>query len=295
MDQLRAMRTFAEVAGRGGFAAAARALGIAPSVVTRLVAELEAALGARLLHRSTRQVALTPVGQRYLPRVQAILREVDDAAALAAHGQQALQGRVRLVAPALFAALQLMPRLGRLRAMHPQIVVDLAAGHGLDGADAAHDISLVVCGEGGLGGDFIAHRLASAQLRMCAAPAYLRRHGRPRHPRELAGHALLASAWPHLPRPLALHHATTRLGGGQKRRQSAGRMVDRKTGRNHEVTSLHGGLDRPIGRAGRAGRLRRRGWRRRAAGYHPSRGSLLGLDGRPPMGQRNDHGGTRER
>jgi DNA-binding transcriptional LysR family regulator len=123
MDQLRAMRTFAEVAGRGGFAAAARALGIAPSVVTRLVAELEAALGARLFHRNTRQVALTAVGQRYLPRVQAILREVDDA-----------------------AALQLMPRLGRLRAMHPQIVVDLAAGHGLDGADAAHDISLVVCG-----------------------------------------------------------------------------------------------------------------------------------------------------
>jgi DNA-binding transcriptional LysR family regulator len=210
MDQLRAMRTFAEVAGRGGFAPAARALGIAPSVVTRLVAELEASLGARLFHRSTRQVVLTPVGQRYLPLVQAILREVDEAAALATHGQHALQGRVRLVAPALFAALQVMPRLGRLRALHPQIVVDLAVGHCVDGANAEHDISLVVCGEGGLDGDFVAHRLARSQVLLCAAPAWLRQHGHPGHPRELERHAMLAPAWPHLPRPLpAWRHAAS--------------------------------------------------------------------------------------
>lgn len=208
MDQLRAMRTFAEVAERGGFAAAARALGLAPPVVTRLVAELEGSLGARLLHRSTRQVALTPVGERYLPRVRAILRGVDEAVAVVSEDQGALQGRVRLVAPALFAARQLVPRLARLQALHPRIALDVSVGPGLSEADAGHDISLVVCAEGGLTGDFIAHRLASAQMLLCAAPAYLRERGQPRHPGELAGHALLMSAWPHLPRLLALQHAT---------------------------------------------------------------------------------------
>ncbi|MFN6997613.1 MAG: LysR family transcriptional regulator, partial [Aquincola tertiaricarbonis] len=89
MDQLRAMRTFVEVAERGAFAAAARALDLDPSAVTRQVAELEGLLGARLLVRSTRRVALTPIGQAYLQRVRTILREVDEAAALASHGQQA--------------------------------------------------------------------------------------------------------------------------------------------------------------------------------------------------------------
>src|SRR3990167_4139814 len=83
MDQLLAMRTFAEVAGCGGFAAAARALDLAPSVVTRRVAELEGQLGARLLTRSTRRVALTPIGEHYLRRVQSILHDVAEAAAVA--------------------------------------------------------------------------------------------------------------------------------------------------------------------------------------------------------------------
>jgi DNA-binding transcriptional LysR family regulator len=207
MDQLRAMRTFAEVAERGGFAAAARAMNLAPSIVTRRVAELEGQLGARLLARSTRRVALTPIGQRYLQRVQGILRDLDDAASVVSQGQRELRGRVRLIAPPLFAARQLVPRLARMQMLHPGIAIELSAGAALDGVHETHDISLVVRA-GRLDGSFVAHRLAHAQVLLCAAPGYLRQRGRPQHPRELANHALLSDAVAPLPRDVVLTHAS---------------------------------------------------------------------------------------
>jgi DNA-binding transcriptional LysR family regulator len=206
MDQLRAMRTFAEVAERGGFASAARALDLAPSAVTRQVAELEGQLGARLLTRTTRRVALTPIGQRYLQRVQAILHDLDDAAAVASQGQHELRGRVRLIAPPLFATRQLMPRLTRLQALHPGMAIDLTADGPVDSVDEAHDISLVVRADA-LDGDFVAHRLAHSQMLLCAAPAYLRQRGRPQHPHELANHAMLLAETARLPNRFELTHA----------------------------------------------------------------------------------------
>lgn len=205
MDQLRAMRTFAEVAGRGGFAAAARALNVAPPVVTRLVAELEQQLGVRLLNRTTRRVALTPIGQRYLQRVQGILRDVDNAAAAVSGEQSELRGRVRLAAPPMFAARQLMPRLARLHALHPEIAVDLTASGPVDTPLADQDISLVVRA-GGLDGDFIAHRLASSAVLLCAAPTYLRHRGPPQHPHDLAQHALLIASMARMPRRFPMTH-----------------------------------------------------------------------------------------
>lgn len=207
MDQLRAMRIFAEVAERGGFAAAARALNLAPSVVTRAVAELENLLGARLLTRTTRRVAMTTIGQHYLERVQGILQNVDDAAAVVSQGQRDPRGLVRLIAPPLFAARQLIPRLARLQARHPGIAVDLTAGGPMDGVHERHDISLIVRADG-LDGDFVAHRLAHSQVLLCAAPGYLRQRGRPQHPSELASHALLLTAPARMPHSFALTHPT---------------------------------------------------------------------------------------
>lgn len=205
MDQLRAMRTFAQVAARGGFAAAARALDLAPSVVTRLVAELEEQLGARLLTRTTRRVALTPIGQRYLARVQAILSDVDEAAAVVSQGQHTLRGRVRVTAPPLFASRQLLPRLARLHARHPEIEVDLSTSGPVDTLHEGSDISIVARVDA-LDGDFIAHRLARSQVLLCAAPAYLRHRGPPQHPDELARHALLVASLARMPRSFMLTH-----------------------------------------------------------------------------------------
>lgn len=207
MDQLRAMRTFLEVARRGGFAAAARALETAPSVVTRQVAELEVQLGVRLLNRTTRRVALTSIGQRYLQRAEGILRELDDTAAWVSQGQRELRGRVRLLVPPLLAVRELVPRLHRLQALHPGIDVDLDAEGSDDLAGGPHDLAVVVR-DSRLDGDFVAHALARSRVLLCAAPAYLRQHGRPDHPRDLARHALLAATMPGLPRCLRLVHAS---------------------------------------------------------------------------------------
>jgi hypothetical protein len=83
MDQLRALRVFDQVVAGGSFAAAARSLDLTPPVVTRLLAELEAHLGVRLLNRTTRRVALTPAGEAYLEAARRVLADLDDADALA--------------------------------------------------------------------------------------------------------------------------------------------------------------------------------------------------------------------
>jgi DNA-binding transcriptional LysR family regulator len=205
MDQLRAMRTFAAVAEHRGFAAAARALDLAPSVVTRQVAELEAHLGARLLTRSTRRVTLTPIGQRYLARVQGIVHEVQAAEAAVYEGQRLLRGVVRLVAPPLFACRQLLPVLARLHLSHPQIGVDIDADGDLSAPSDGHDISIVESANA-LDGDFVAYRLVESPVLLCAAPSYLRQQGQPLHPHMLAQHRLLLSA--QTGAGLALTHAS---------------------------------------------------------------------------------------
>ena len=87
MNELHAMRTFANVVDNGSFANASRAMDVAPAVVTRLVADLEHHLGARLLTRTTRRLALTDIGTQYLERVRVILQTVDEARALARQAQ----------------------------------------------------------------------------------------------------------------------------------------------------------------------------------------------------------------
>lgn len=207
MDPLRTMRTFAAVAELGGFAAAARELDLAPSVVTRHVAALEDRLGARLLTRTTRRVTITPIGQLYLGRVQAILRDVDEAEAAVAQGQHSPTGRVRLIAPPMFARRQLMPLLAALHARHAGVAVELTASGPVDTVSDAHDISIVVRA-GALDGDFVAHDLAASQVLLCAAPGYLGRHGQPRHPAELAQHALMLAPLTGVPRAVTMTHVS---------------------------------------------------------------------------------------
>lgn len=213
MDQLRAMRTFATVVERGSFAAAARALDLAPAVVTRLIAELEGELGARLMTRTTRRLALTRIGESYLERVRAILREVDEAAALVRDSQGRPRGTVRVIAPPTFATCQLLPRLPRLHALHPELSVEVTASGPVETVDEAHDISLVVRHDT-LDGDFVAHRLARSRVVLVAAPEHLRRHGVPQHPRELKSHPLLLPV-PRMQRGVRFRRTGTEDGDGE--------------------------------------------------------------------------------
>lgn len=187
MDQLKAMKVFARVADEGGFARAARALDMAPPVVTRIVAELENHLGARLLNRSTRSIALTEVGEQYLDKVRTILVDIDESEALASAGTKMPRGHLRLLCPPAVAVHQLAKHLSRFQADYPEVTLEIASPGPVDTVDEAYDISIFARRDPP-DGDFVARRLARAEVVVCASPEYLDRRGRPQHPSELQAH-----------------------------------------------------------------------------------------------------------
>jgi len=184
------MRVFARVVEEGGFAKAARALDAAPPVVTRLVAELESHLGARLLNRTTRSIALTEVGEAYLEKVRSILIDIEEAEALASEATTEPRGHVRILCPPAVAVHQLAKHLPHFRDAHPHVTVEIAAPGPVETLDEAYDLTIISV-RGGLQGDFVARRLARSEVVACASPEYLDRRGRPTHPSELAGHDAL--------------------------------------------------------------------------------------------------------
>ena len=191
MDQLRAMRVFCRVIEEGGFARAAHALDIAPAVATRLVSELEEHLGARLIHRTTRRLALTDIGESYLERVRAILAEVDDAEALAGAAAAEPRGLLRVMTPPGFAVHQLAKLLPRFRALYPRVGLELTVQGMVETPDENHDLTILLVGKSAIDGSFVARRLARSEVVLCATPEYLDRRGRPSHPGELASHETL--------------------------------------------------------------------------------------------------------
>lgn len=187
MDQLRAMRVFARVIDEGSFAAAARALDLAPAVVTRVVAELEEHLGARLMNRTTRRIALTEAGADYLERLRLILADLEDADAQAGADTLEPRGTVRLRVPPAVSVHQLAKHLPRFHAQYPQLTLEIDAFGPVETVNESYDLS-IVWSRLPLEGDFIARRLARTETILCASPEYLDRRGRPQHPTDLAGH-----------------------------------------------------------------------------------------------------------
>lgn len=190
MDQLRAMRTFVRVIDEGSFAGAARAMDMAPAVVTRVVAELEAHLGTRLINRTTRRLALTEIGEQYLERVRAILHDVEDTEALASSAHSEPRGAVRLRVPPSFAVHQVVKHLPRFHALYPQVTVEISAFGAVESVEEGHDLTILWSRQLH-DGEFVARRLARTEVILCAAPEYLDRHGRPKHPLELSKHQAL--------------------------------------------------------------------------------------------------------
>ncbi|WIT13001.1 LysR family transcriptional regulator [Paucibacter sediminis] len=187
MDQLKALRVFVRVIDDGSFAGAARSLDLAPAVVTRLVAELEEHLGARLINRTTRRLALTEVGEAYLERARRILAEVEEAEALASASTNEPRGHLRVLVPPAIAVHQLAKHLARFHQQYPHITLELHSPGPVDTLDEAFDIT-ILSSRHPLEGDYVARRLARTEVIMCAAPEYLESHGRPQHPRDLKGH-----------------------------------------------------------------------------------------------------------
>ncbi|WP_395703842.1 LysR substrate-binding domain-containing protein [Aquabacterium sp.] len=204
MDQFKAMRAFARVIDEGGFAAAARALDVAPAVVTRLVADLESHLGARLLNRTTRRIALTEVGEAYLERARRILGEVEEAEALASAATTEPRGHLRVLVPPALAVHQLAKHLPRFHKQFPQVTVELHSPGPVDTMDESFDLTLL-SKRVPLDGDFVARRLARTEVILCASPEYLERHGRPQHPDDLHRHDTLLPPISDLHRGITFH------------------------------------------------------------------------------------------
>lgn len=194
MDQLRCLRVFNQVVSQGSFAGAARALDLAPAVVTRCVAELEAHLGARLLNRTTRRLALTEVGETYLEGARQVLAQLDANDALAGAAVREPAGTLRVLCPPAFAVHQLAPVLPQFSARYPRIALELSLPGPLDAADDAFDVSVLSLGSQALQGAFVARPLALSTFVLCASPDYLRRCGTPQRPEDLAQHTGVAPA-----------------------------------------------------------------------------------------------------
>jgi DNA-binding transcriptional LysR family regulator len=191
MDHLRCLRVFTQVIADGSFAKAARTLDLAPAVVTRSIADLEEHLGARLVNRSTRSLALTDIGEAYLESAQRVLAELDDADALAGASTAEPSGVLRVLCPPAFAIHQLAHHLPRFRKLYPRIVFEIATPGPVDAADDSFDVSILSIGQQPLHGEFVARPLATSTFILCAASGYLDQHGHPQTPDELQQHTSL--------------------------------------------------------------------------------------------------------
>lgn len=191
MDRLQTLRVFQRVVDEGSFAAAARALDLSPAVVTRLVASLEAHLGARLLQRTTRRVSLTEAGQAYLERIRPILQDLDDADAMVSTLTMEPTGLLRVQTVPALATHVLGPMLAGFRSAYPRIRLLIHVDNQLDPPIEDFDVTLL-----GVRDDFdaqvVARRLISGtEAILVASPAYLAQRGMPAHPRDLVHHDCL--------------------------------------------------------------------------------------------------------
>lgn len=195
MDKLRAMQAFVQIVDAGSLTGAARALRSSLPATVRLLASLESHLKLRLINRTTRRLALTDEGRAYLDRCRAILAEIDEAEVAVTNRRSEPSGMLTITAPVLFGQLHVAPATTRFVQRYPQVhcrlyfddrIVNLLERSFDVGVRIGHleDSSLV------------AQRVTTMRRVVAASPAWLRRHGVPKHPRELARANCLCYASP---------------------------------------------------------------------------------------------------
>ncbi len=190
MENLSAMIVFARVVEAKSFSTAARQLGMSKSTVSKHVSRLEDRLGARLLNRTTRRLSPTEVGLAFYERCARIAIEVEEAEAAAMRLQSSPRGTLKVNAPMSFAMLHIAPAIPKFVARHHELSVDMTMNDRVvDLIDEGFDLAVRI---GDLpDSSLIARRLAPNRRVVCAAPAYLARHGTPRAPAELGAHNCL--------------------------------------------------------------------------------------------------------
>jgi DNA-binding transcriptional LysR family regulator len=181
------MEIFACVVDEGGFSAAARALNLTPSAVSKLVTRLEDRLGVRLFNRTTRQLHLTAEGEAFYQTSRAIVQEIEEAEAAISRTKAELRGTLRVISMVAFGNYQIVPIISEFLERNPQLEVDLVLTDGkMDVIEAGADVGIL---HGGLpDSSMIVHRLVEDRRMVVGSPAYVERHGVPETPEELLDH-----------------------------------------------------------------------------------------------------------
>ena len=180
METLQNMRAFVRVVEAGTFTAAAESLDSTTGSISRAVSELEARLRTRLLNRSTRRLALTPVGERYLKRCIQILADVASAEEEAGGAHESPAGALRMHSFASIGQQYVLPAISRYRALFPEVTVELTLSQRMpDLFEGSSDVSLITAAALA-NSDLVSHHLGSIYSILCASPGYVHTHGAPR-------------------------------------------------------------------------------------------------------------------
>jgi DNA-binding transcriptional LysR family regulator len=191
MDRFQEMRVFSAVVDAGSFVAAADSLDISKAAVSRYVAELEARLGVRLLHRTTRRLSLTEEGEVFHARCKELLADVEEAEAEVSERSGEAIGVLKVSAPVSFGLLHLAPLWAQFMAAHPRLTLDLTLSDRIvDLVDEGFDVAVRIARLPS--SSLVSRRLSSTRLVLCASAQYLRKHGTPKEPADLDAHTVLA-------------------------------------------------------------------------------------------------------
>jgi DNA-binding transcriptional LysR family regulator len=190
MDLVDGLRVFVASVETGSFSGAAGRLQLSPKLASKYMAELEARLGTRLLHRTTRKLGLTAAGERLMAQVPDWLDQLDEMTGSLREGRQGLSGTLRVSAPVTYGELLIGPLLHGFRAAHPDLTIDLRLSDrfvdlAAEGIDLAIRIGRLDTSA------LMARKLGEIRLMLVASPGYLARYGTPARLADLTGHACI--------------------------------------------------------------------------------------------------------
>ncbi|OWW22498.1 LysR family transcriptional regulator [Noviherbaspirillum denitrificans] len=194
MDKFQEMQAFVAVVDNGSFVRAADALNTSKAAISRQVADLEQRLGIRLLHRTTRKLSMTDEGQLFYTRCSELLNGLQEAEAELNLRSGEPSGHLRISAPVTFGVAHLAPLWGRFLHLHPKISMEVSlSDRTVDLVEDGFDLAVRIARAPHP--SFIARRLASTSMVLCASPGYLKRHGAPAQPQDIASHNVISYSY----------------------------------------------------------------------------------------------------
>jgi DNA-binding transcriptional LysR family regulator len=199
MDRFAGIGAFVAVVEAGSFVRAADRLRASTSTLSRLISELELHLGARLLNRTTRKLSLTESGQAFYERAVQLLADLEEAEALAGSSATAPRGLLRITCSHAMAVQRIAAAVAGFAAQYPELRFEVSVSDRIvDLVEEGFDLAIRI---GQAGSDqLVARKLGVVRMLVCAAPKYLKAHGTPRTPGDLARHRVLTYAYSPNPR-----------------------------------------------------------------------------------------------